>query len=230
MFNFRDIGGVPVDGGAVRLGRLLRSDALAGLTDDERATMRSLGIRTAIDLREPGERAHLPNGLEEITVHELPLIDGKLRSLTINLLEFNEWMLEERGAQLAEVVRRFSADDGLPGVFFCSSGKDRTGLIAALILSALGAADEAVISDYALTETLLPDWYIPHAIERALAGGLSEEDVESYVAEGLGSPASVMEGTLAALAQHGGAAAFLLAHGLTSSEFESLRGALVASV
>jgi protein-tyrosine phosphatase len=230
VFNFRDLGGVAVDGGSVRPGRLLRSDALAGLTDDERATLQSLGIRTAIDLREPGERAHLPHGLDEITVHELPLIDGQLRSLTIDLVEFNEWMLEQRGAQLAEVVRRFSADDALPGVFFCSSGKDRTGMIAALILSALGAADEAVIADYALTETLLPEWYIPHAIQRALAGGLSEDDIESYVAEGLGSPASVMEGTLAALAKHGGAAAFLLAHGLTSAELESLRAALVAPV
>jgi protein-tyrosine phosphatase len=107
--------------------------------------------------------------------------------------------------------------------------KDRTGMIAALILSALGASDEDVIADHALTETLLPDCYIPHAIERALAGGLSEDDIESYVAHGLGSPALVMEGTLAALAKHGGAAAFPLAYGLTAHELESLRSALVAA-
>lgn len=82
-FNARDVGGLPlVGGGTVRTGVLLRSDALATLTDEGRALLESVG--TVVDLRTPQERQTAPNRLpsgEAIRVLERPLLEGALAQM-----------------------------------------------------------------------------------------------------------------------------------------------------
>jgi protein-tyrosine phosphatase len=231
MFNFRDIGGCQTPSGSVRPGVLLRSNALVGLTESERAMLTGLGIRTAVDLREEGERDAEPTNLAAagLTVHEVPLIGSDAGMLTIDLLAFNEWLLQERGDRLAMVVGLLSEPGALPGVYFCSTGKDRTGIVSALILSAIGVGDDAIARDYAISESRLPDGYPERAVERALAGGLSPELAEEYRASALGSPASVILDTLGVVKrEYGGATAYLAAHGLDRADVDRLRQALIA--
>lgn len=228
MFNLRDIGGGETTDGRVRPGVLWRSNALVELGEDGRTELSARGIKTAVDLREAGERAAEPSDLEGFDLREIPLIDGAGGEISIDLLAFNQWLLENRGERLVEVVRLFSAPENLPAVYFCSTGKDRTGLITALILSAIGVDDDAVVRDYAITETLMPAWYHERAIERSLAGGMPEELIATYREKALGSPAAIMYDTLAILSrEHGGARVFLLAHGLEPDALDRLRGALV---
>ena len=230
MFNLRDIGGQTAEGGEIRHDLVWRSNALVDLGETGRRELTELGISTAIDLREPGERDAEPSDLThfDLVLHELPLMDGASEGVTTDLLEFNTWLLRERGERLAEVIRLLNAPGALPGVYFCSSGKDRTGLITALILSSLGVDDEDVIGDYIVSEGTFTDAYREQAVQRALAGGMPESMVEDYRARGLGSPAAVMEGTLELLERaYGGAAEFLQTCGLHPEELDELRTKLL---
>ncbi|HVE26056.1 MAG TPA: tyrosine-protein phosphatase [Sporichthya sp.] len=219
MFNYRDIGGHPVPGGRLRPGLLFRSNAVVDLDADQVA---ALGIRTAIDLREPGERDHEPATLGTAVVHVLPVIDGD-PSAPYTLRGFTHWVIEHRGAAFAEAVRTLAHAD-LPAVFFCSSGKDRTGMLAGLLLSALGVADEAVIEDYARTERLMPESYFELALARSRRAGLPE----GSRVDDLGSPPELMATVLGDVAdRHGGAAAYLLDHGLQTADLDRLRARLV---
>jgi protein-tyrosine phosphatase len=230
VFNLRDIGGQSVEGGEIRGGLIWRSNALVDLGEPGRRELSELGIKTAIDLREPGERDAEPSDLThfDLTLHELPVIQGDPDAITSDLLAFNDWQLRRRGHRLAEVIRLLNAPGALPGVYFCSSGKDRTGLITALILSTLGVERDAVIDDYKLSESNFPEEYLDRAVERALAGGMPEKMVDEYRAGGLASPAAVMEGTLDLLdREYGGATDYLLASGLGAAELAELRAKLV---
>jgi protein-tyrosine phosphatase len=232
VFNLRDIGGPAATGGRIRTGLLWRSNALVDLDDAGRARIRELGLVSALDLRERGEREGEPSDLADlrIAVHDVPLIDGDSSALSIDLLEFNQWLLRERGPRLAHAVGLLAAPGALPGVYFCSTGKDRTGIVTGLILSALGVDDDAVAADYALTAERLPDDYAELALERARRGGLAEEMEARYLEFGLASPAPVMRGMLQTVRdEYGGAAAYLLAHGLGDAELDGLRNTLVAA-
>jgi protein-tyrosine phosphatase len=228
VFNFRDIGGVQADGGVVRRGALLRSDALVDLAEDDHGELARAGIRTAIDLRERGERDRSTAALRAIRLHEIELIGGDPAALTMDLLGFNRWLLANRAERLGAVVKLLAQPGALPGVYFCSSGKDRTGLVTALILSLLGVEEEAIVRDYAVTAELMPEEYFAEAIERAIAGGLPEHLLDGYRTTGLGSPPEVMVGTLHELNDtYGGAERYLLAAGVTQDELDALRAVLV---
>jgi protein-tyrosine phosphatase len=228
VFNFRDIGGQDVDGGRVRRDALLRSDALVGLGEDDHGELARIGIRTAIDLREPGERERSPAALREIELHQIPLIDGDPGGITLDLLEFNRWLLEHRADRLALVIKLLAHPGAMPGVYFCSSGKDRTGLVTALILSLLGVDEQAIVRDYVLTAELMPEEYKAEALQRSLAGGLPEAMIDEYAAKAMGSPPEAMAGTLEVLRQqYGGAEAYLLGGGLQWDEIDRLRAVLI---
>jgi protein-tyrosine phosphatase len=219
VFNYRDLGGHAVPGGRIATGLLYRSNAVVALDDDAAA---ALGVRTGIDLREPGERAHEPATLGPAVVHVLPVIDAD-PSAPHTLRQFSHWVIERRGNAFAEAVRLLAHAE-LPAVFFCSSGKDRTGMLAGLLLSALGVADEAVIEDYATTERLMPESYFEVALARSRRAGLPE----GSRVDDLGSPPDLMAAVLAGLQErHGGAAGYLFDHGLAPDDLELLRERLI---
>jgi protein-tyrosine phosphatase len=226
-YNFRDLGGLPAGDGVTRHGVLMRSDALVRLGDEGRAALRELGVRAAIDLREPVERELDPadfNGLE-IAMHQRPLFNGAIdMELPKELPGLYLDVVERCGPQIASAVALLSDDNARPAVFFCSAGKDRTGLVAALILSAVGVADADVAAEYGLTERVMQGAFRQAVEARARAAGLDEQ----MLAVRLGAPADLMLDTLAELRRrHGGAADYLLANGLGSADLKGLRGALV---
>jgi protein-tyrosine phosphatase len=158
--NFRDLGGYPTtDGRRVRWRRLFRSDALHGLTSDDVARLRDIGLSTVIDLRSSAElRADGDGPLrrERVAHHHVPLFDGEAvkaeeRPAMITLAD-RYWLLAEYAkAKIARVLAMLADADG-PAVYHCAAGKDRTGVISAVVLGILGVPDEVIVADYAATK------------------------------------------------------------------------------
>ncbi|HUR74118.1 MAG TPA: tyrosine-protein phosphatase [Sporichthya sp.] len=221
MFNYRDLGGHPVPGGRLRTGLLYRSDAVAGLDPDAAA---GLGLHTAIDLRERGEKDAEPATVGPARVHELPVIDAD-PAAPYTQAGFTHWLVESRGHTWAAAVRLL-AHEPLPAVFFCSSGKDRTGVLSGLLQSAVGMADAAVIADYAETERRMPPEYAELAMIRSRRAGLPED----IVMDGIGSPPELMAEVLAGVRdRHGTVARYLLDHGLAPDDLDLVRRRLVSA-
>ena len=142
--NFRDLGGYPAaDGRTVRWRRVFRSDALHLLTPGDVARIRDeLGVRDVIDLRSSAEvrsEGQGPLAAHAVRFHHVPLFDAEVRSedreraAQITLADRYVFLAELAGERIARVVRPL-ADADTPAVYHCAAGKDRTGVISALLL------------------------------------------------------------------------------------------------
>lgn len=174
LHNFRDLGGYAAeDGSTVRWGRLYRSDSLGKLGGgDDWDRFLALGVRTVVDLRHPWEvewRGRVPEhpsfAYHNLSIEHRPYDQAALAPdveagpyLAERYLEVAEDGVEE----LRRALELIAADGSGPLVFHCASGKDRTGLLAALVLGLLGVDDDTVVADFALTELaterLVADW------------------------------------------------------------------------
>ncbi|HUC36171.1 MAG TPA: tyrosine-protein phosphatase [Acidimicrobiales bacterium] len=161
-FNFRDLGGYPAaEGRRVRWRRLFRADGLARLDSADCALLTELGLATVIDLRTRGEldeRGSVPLERFEVDYHHLPLIDvlppeqdmaryGEPAFVTGRYRQ----ILSEGSFEVARAIEVLASPRALPAVFHCSAGKDRTGVLAAVVLGLLGVPDEVIVEDYALS-------------------------------------------------------------------------------
>jgi protein-tyrosine phosphatase len=157
--NFRDLGGYEtVDGQRTRWRVLFRADGLSELTEPDLAMMAELGIRTVVDLRSGYE---VENGrfnvvAHPVDFHHFPFIDA--------LPDVQEWdrrpgllaaqykeMLVDAMVQIRGALEVLADAEAHPTVFHCTAGKDRTGLLSALLLSLLGVPEEMIVADYALS-------------------------------------------------------------------------------
>jgi protein-tyrosine phosphatase len=226
-FNSRYLGGVPASGGVVRAGVLARSDAPVRLGEQGRAVVKELGIRTALDLREPVERELDPADLDGLGIElRRQSIIGEDFQLAkeMTLEQVYRQLLEHRGPNLTDAVRALADADVLPALIFCSAGKDRTGLVTALLLGALGVADEDIVADYARSEQNMNGAFRAAIEARAVAAGISEQELAVKV----GAPPALMRESLAWLREHhGGAVGHLRNNGLAQAELEAVRRGLV---
>ncbi|SDI66704.1 protein-tyrosine phosphatase [Actinokineospora alba] len=177
LHNFRDVGGyATADGRTVRWGQLYRSDSLSKLGTDDWDRFAELGIRTVIDLRYPWEidragRVPHYDGLEyhNLSIEHRPYDQPSLTP-TVDpgpyLADRFAEVAEDGTAELHQALTLLAAPNAGPTVIHCASGKDRTGLLAALVLTLLGVAEEDVVADFALTERattrLIDDWKAAH--------------------------------------------------------------------
>jgi protein-tyrosine phosphatase len=160
-FNVRDLGGLPAAGaGVTRRGALVRADALDGLTAAGRRALAAHGVRTVVDLRGGDEQRAESNGrpADVATIH-LPL--GRIgdpevrrrwgdRPVFATPLYYRSFLDRFAGNTAAAIAAIAGARPG--GVaFHCAGGRDRTGLIAILLLTLLGVAPEDAVADYALS-------------------------------------------------------------------------------
>jgi protein-tyrosine phosphatase len=162
--NFRDLGGYPTaDGRRVRWRQLFRSDSLHLLsTADVRQLRDDLGLGCVIDLRSTAELRKEGRGLLEaqpMRFHHLPLFDGERGDRSeappfSSLGELYFLMIEHAAPAVGKVVTAL-AESGCPAVFHCAAGKDRTGVISAVLLGLLDVPDEVVVADYAATREQL---------------------------------------------------------------------------
>jgi protein-tyrosine phosphatase len=216
--NFRDLGGYPAgDGRTLRWRQIFRSNHLGHLTAADIEIVRGLGVRHAFDFRGRDERAAAVCAVKEITVHSLPIeptvvaaLRARLAAGTLSADAALEIMRESYRNYVRLNTHSFRAlfahllDDRAPLVIHCTAGKDRTGFACALVLRALGVADDVIAEDYLLTNrfyrrdptagTDLPD-DVRQAIGSVdasfLAAGFEAvsadyRDLESYFRDGLG--------------------------------------------
>lgn len=168
--NFRDLGGyATADGHHVRYGVVYRSNKLSALTAGDETTIDGLHLVTEIDLRtaeerksEPSRWLHAPADLYESPKSTLQPTLGPLLS-RIHDAASAQAALTDFYAQMPDIYRpeytamfRRLLDHDTPMVVHCTAGKDRTGVAAAVLLSALGVPRPTVVADYALTTSLLP--------------------------------------------------------------------------
>ncbi len=159
--NFRDLGGYPsADGRRLRWRRLFRSDALHDLSPaDVRFLRDGIGLSEVVDLRSSAERESEGQGLlaeEGIRLHHLPLFDGSgpenpPPTDAINLAERYYLLAEFARPVIGRVVTVLAQTDA-PAVYHCAAGKDRTGVVSAVLLGLLGVRDEVIVADYALSQ------------------------------------------------------------------------------
>jgi protein-tyrosine phosphatase len=164
--NFRDLGGYrTADGRSLAWRRLFRADGLNKLTPADRAQLIELGLTTVIDLRtkdEAEQRGSFPVDDVPVRYVGLPLTD--VLPATEELPDWKEAayvatryaaMVSEGGPVLTEAIEVLASAGSLPAVMHCSAGKDRTGVLSALILAFLGVPDETIVEDYALSATAM---------------------------------------------------------------------------
>ena len=123
----------------------------------------------------------------------------------------------------ADALERLCAPDALPAVFHCAAGKDRTGLVAALLLSLVGVDDGIVAADYALTEEHMGELIARHK-PRAEAADEFAEVGQSYFKIDADSMRKVLEGLRE---RHGTIEGYLLAQGLDAPSIDALRRDLI---
>jgi protein-tyrosine phosphatase len=169
LYNLRDLGGYPLKGGRrVKWGILYRAGDLAPLSPDGRETLEKRNLKTIVDFRDQEERDLAPDGTIATVTHTrwLPIDAGNTTDLT-GAGSGGEAMMETLYRILAEYARSqyreffaiLSNPTNTPLLFHCAAGKDRTGLGAALILSALGAGRETIMEDYLLSRECLKGKY-----------------------------------------------------------------------
>ena len=228
--NFRDVGGLPAEGGTTRAGVLWRSGNLARLDDAAVAEIAALGLARIIDLRDDDEVQHAPSPLDRLgaRVQREPLFLGSVASFfveDVTLDELYRRMIEGAPERIAAAVRGIAAEQ--PALVHCTVGKDRTGVVVALALSAAGVERDAVVADYARTEGLLPRWRnrrVLAELGRVHPGARNLADLATR------SPAPVMARLLARVdAGYGSPAGFLREHGMSAAELADLRSVLIDS-
>ncbi|OEJ34936.1 tyrosine-protein phosphatase [Streptomyces subrutilus] len=211
LHNFRDLGGYPAaDGLSVRWGRLFRSDSLGKLRDGDWERFLELGIGAVIDLRYSWEieaKGRVPEhpslAYHHLSIEHRPYDQAALGPgvetgpyLTERYME----VAHDGVGELRTALRVIAAQQG-PVAFHCASGKDRTGLLAAVVLALLGVCEEVIVEDFALTglatDRLLADWRADHPGQEPGWPGFGQ------------APAEVMRLFLAALTrEHGSVRAY----------------------
>lgn len=213
--NFRDVGGYEVaDGRRVRSGRLFRSDGLHVLTAEDVELLHGRRIRTVFDLRMPEEIDRFGTGalfagegaprLVRVplfeTVPERWLADMSPHDAERIAREYFE-MLSLGRPSVVRLFRDLAAESTYPAVFHCMAGKDRTGTVAAILLSVLGVAPDVIGADYLLTAESFPDAPLFAETMQLLLQRVEQE--------------------------HGSSTGYLRAAGVTDAELECVRAALL---
>ncbi len=230
-YNVRDLGGYPTrDGAETRWRAAVRADNLCRLTEAGRAALIDYGVRTIVDLRFPDEVERSPN----------PFSDPAVRNHTLTL--FNIPLRGKRSKEAEEAFKaartnadtyRLALDYSAPAfqrvmaviadapegavLFHCHAGKDRTGLVAALLLALAGVPDEIIAADYAESHTHLKPMY-----DEILNQITDPAERERFLADIAAGPQHMLS-TLSYLnSRYGGAKAYLLHAGVARKQLEKL--------
>ncbi|MFV0526226.1 MAG: tyrosine-protein phosphatase [Acidimicrobiales bacterium] len=230
-FNTRDIGGLPLAGGTLGRGRLLRSDGLHALSDADRSLLSDLGLRTIVDLRSSAEQTERPSALAgvEADLVSLPVFAGRMEpdpGERRTLRTAYTTMIEACSGPLVEAIETLASPGALPALVHCTAGKDRTGVVIAFTLDLLGVADELIVGDYAASAGLLGPTFVTHVgLDRQRDGDRAYD--EATMADMLSSPPDLIRDTLNDVRRrHGSVERYLLDHGLSPDTPDRLRAAL----
>ena len=172
--NVRDVGGYQTqDGRQTRWCVLLRADSLHRLSDTDQAELRAAGLHTVIDLRYEQETKQAPDvfaSVSDVHYYNVELMPGSVSGGVVsnavrlqpptNIGDVYKMLVDHCQSEIRQVIAIVADESDGAVLVHCTLGKDRTGVIVALLLSAVGVPDEIIVADYALTgeyiEPLLP--------------------------------------------------------------------------
>lgn len=240
--NLRDLGGYRSRmGRSTRWRTLFRSDDIAHVTDRGLAALGSLELRLICDLRDTKARERRPQGvagrlgarvaafpmegpaaMSEFTAF---LSKSRDREFWIGFMtDMYRTMVEDSGATFAEVITLLADASSLPALFHCTGGKDRTGVLAAIMLSCLGVDRETILRDYELTTTCSS----LQTIERLRAGWEADGVALDAVMPLLTAPRFALQAALDRIDEEFGSVEnYLVAHGAAVTAAAALRRALL---
>lgn len=236
-FNCRDLGGLPTnDGRRTRSGRVYRSDSLDHLTRQDLAQLQDLGIADIVDLRSDSEADEVPDALvrtSRLRRHHLAVIHtagreriGVPAASPSDLVERYLWYLEVGAPAIVSCIGLVAdgADHGV--IFHCTAGKDRTGVLTALLLEALDVKAEAIVTDYVASQVGLPQVWQRLQSHPVWGPRMAQVSDANFRVE-----AHTMQGFLRELRQrHGGARRWLVQAGLSSAVLPRLEQVLLTDL
>lgn len=236
MHNLRDLGGYQAGGGVTRFGVFFRSDLPWHLTDEDRGRIAALGVGVSLDLRGEEEAdsmrdelRDLPNvayrpipmqGVAKAAVRDRP---GGLSAFDPGFFWGDEYIrMLENNHSWARSCLELLAGEERPVLFHCFTGKDRTGILAALVLEVCGVSETDIAADYSVSQIYLQNvfaWMNLH--------------IPDFQGSGLDSPfystdaANILAVTGHLRREYGGATAFLRQCGTGEDTLAALRRRLI---
>lgn len=230
LLNFRDLGGLRAVGGRqVRAGVLFRSDDLGVLSPAAWLEIqRGLQISTAIDFRSEFEDDQV-GGLADdglVARHHIPILDGSM----IEAAHANELSLSSMyddiafgsGKDLARAVTILGRPHALPAVVFCTAGKDRTGILVALLLSAIGIERDDIVADFVRSAAVGP------ALLDRFAQRFGPDEMPAIPPDMLEAPPEAITSVLDSVDDRfGSAASYFVRHGLDPASLAGLERVLL---
>jgi protein-tyrosine phosphatase len=228
LLNARDLGGYAVRGGArTRERSFLRTDDLHKLTTEGAQALVDYGVRSVIDLRWPRELERRPSvfqrGAHGVRYTHVSLLDGSeetwnTRVPSVTKEYWNCAVLDHAGPEMARVLKTVAEAPQGVVLVHCAAGKDRTGIIAAMLLAAADVEPEEIAEDYSISTDYIQDAYLASYPAEARQAVLEE----------VRCPPEQIYNMLAHLDRHyGGTLGYLGRIGLTATEIDRIRDRLL---
>ena len=239
-YNIRDLGGYKtLDGKVTRWKSFLRSDDLHLLPPSSQSTLLEYGLTTIVDLRRPDELKEKPNvfknspqvkyqnydlaGDTENPTYPSEISNTSTSFTRVNFSLYYHW-IDHRQGEICSILSTLASPDVRTGLFHCAAGKDRTGMIAAILLGIARVPIETIIEDYGLTARFLFEADRSKRIE-------SGEDVSNYTWQDyrrLDCPPNEMLKVLQYIqTKYGGFEKYSRTIGLNDKQIKDLRNHLV---
>jgi protein-tyrosine phosphatase len=230
LVNLRDLGGLPIEtGGTTRFGRLLRSDSPHHLDEAGARALAEAGVSTVVDLRTESERAERPNLL--VSVGKMRSIsapifndDDEFPSHLVTATDVYSWWLTDLGVGIRAAMTAIADARSARILVHCHAGKDRTGVVVALVLLLAGVGLDAIADDYARSGVQLADMLARDRVS-AMERGMDDVRADRLFTVRREAMVETVEriGSV-----HGGAAQYLAGLGLGDERIDRLRRLMVA--
>lgn len=230
-YNVRDLGGLPtLTGKQTKLHTILRAGNLDKLPVTSQEQLLTYGVTTIIDIRDEWEATHYPNVFAHsprVNYHNLPLLGDSLSNDITwqsesesydDLHELYIKYVERCQTQIAQIFTTIASSPSAT-LFHCHAGKDRTGIIAALLLSVVGVSIHDISEDYRVSST-----QIPHLIDEwrqyAMKNG---QDMERFNRKVASVPQTIIEMLHFIQSKYDNTANYLLTCGLSKARLAQLQ-------
>jgi protein-tyrosine phosphatase len=188
--------------------------------------VKALGIKTVIDLRGDLEAVERPSAFSvntnDIQYHQISLLEVNpaITRPNVPLYDIYKNSVETYGTNYAKVFNALAAIE-MPAVFHCFLGKDRTGILASMLLSLAGVCKEDIIADYQVSGTYLEPFYKKELAEdTGLIWENSDDHLQSY-------PNNIATLHTFLEQKYGGVADYLRFNGVSTAEIEHAAGLLL---
>ncbi len=227
-YNIRDIGGYPtLDGRTTRWGAIVRGDSLSNLSAESQRALLDYPIHTVIDLRRSSELQASPDVFAQsphVKYVNISLLEDESQVTQIQSLEaLYRLMLDTYQEEIKLTIETIAQKDTFPCLLHCTIGKDRTGLIVALLLSLSDVDPSIIADDYALSEEYLDPLFQSYRA-RAEQNGADMQRLAWMVR----SRRETMLATLTYLEeQYGGVLKYLSSIGITDEQIKTIQAQLV---